>query len=288
MRNSRLLRIGIICLAVMFLTTGCISYSRSRTGEKEFWMPWLAQVSPSSKGLSANESWEKFEGMMRVWLTKKLGKLTEDEAQYLFSKPTQRRVTEWASSDGWHASTDEGLSGELLVVSGSKGSHFDYIMVLGFNPNGILKNFEIASSRNPSITIGGTTKHLVEGAVAVGSMVLFSQLMEQTLRRAGDHLTSNFQGLEPGLEQTIQKGVQGGIQGGVEKVIPNVQTAIETGTQNGLQFMLPNLGTTIKNGMISGTSKNQFIIEGGQGTFNGTNGATGVFNVPKFFINPIP
>lgn len=217
MRNQKILQVIALCVAVMLLTAGCISYSRSHAGEKEFWGPWLETQVPSSSLLAPDESWKKFESEMYAWLTGKIGTLNEDEAQKMFSKPTQRRVTESARSEGWFYSSGKVLDWEALIISGNKGEHNDYILVLGFNPNGILTNFEIASSQNPSTTFGGTTKHLVEVGATVGGAVLFARLMEGVLNRAGDHFINNLN-----LQNSVENGVKNGVSG---VVIPKEFTA---------------------------------------------------------------
>lgn len=180
---------------------------------------------------------------MNTWLTGKIGVLRERTARKMFGKPTERRVTESARSAGWYYREGKLFDWDMLVASGNHRNEKDYMLVLGFTPKGALATFELASSRNPSTTIGGTTKYLVRGAVTVGGTILFSQLMEKALNRASDYLAKKLEGLGPELEQRIQNGIKGGLPAELNLKSTKIQGTLSSGES--INLTIPKTGLEI-------------------------------------------
>lgn len=243
MRIQRCFYQCTLIIGTLIILSGCVSKSWSKSGEKEYWNNWMKSHSVAVEGLDVTKSGEKFENLVDIWLKEQIGELTKIDALKLFPEPTRRRKTEIAESVGWHFVKGTNLDWDLFVITGNKSQSFDFFLVLGFDNDDLLRSFEISFARNPSFSIGGTTKHIAEAGVAFASAWVLSQMMEKTLNAASDHFVNKLRGLSPDLKEAIS--------GGIRKGLPSDFTTKGgkiTGTFDGkpIEIDIPGTGFEIK------------------------------------------
>jgi hypothetical protein len=171
MKPSKIIQMFLF-LPVIFIFSGCASYSLSNTGEKFY----------------SEDIPDKSKNNVRNWLKTGVGHLIKDDVVGRFGLPAKERIMYKPNFLvlGWAYGETRSKSLDLGVYKYSGQVSQQYMLSVVFNEDGYLDNFEIELVREPSSANAFTTKLIVDVAIYYFHIQQLENLMTRALNRSVD------------------------------------------------------------------------------------------------------
>ncbi len=168
--------LGLCFLSVIFIFSGCATYSFSNTGEKFY----LEDTPNKSKSKVYN------------WLKVGMGHLKKDDLIKKFGLPTKERLVHKPNFSvfGWMHAKAKSKSLDLGIYKYSEKINNQYMLSVVLDENGYLDNFEIELNREPSSTNMFTTRLIVDVAIYYFHIQQLENLMTRALNSSIDRFYS--------------------------------------------------------------------------------------------------
>ena len=133
-----------------------------------------------------SKSWSKFKETIVDKIKHGQGSMTIEEVRVFLPPPNREGETSESLALGWYFSDTDSSSWDIAIASHSSGVEYGYLLVVGFNEEGILNYFDVQNSIMPSKSWAITSRAFIGELVAIKNMEILSGMIGKALDRAAD------------------------------------------------------------------------------------------------------